>query len=64
MTQDRNDKIHELAQELFQQDEGVQHLLEALIEKAMQAEANRPAARAAQRRETAHVQDAQRRVAF
>jgi len=39
MTQDHGDKIRELAQELFQQDEGVKQLLEALVESAMQAEA-------------------------
>jgi len=38
MTQDHSDKIRELAQELFQQDEGVKQLLEALVESAMQAE--------------------------
>ena len=38
MTQDHGDKIRELAQELFQQDEGVKQLLEALVESAMQAE--------------------------
>lgn len=40
MTQDHSDKILELAQELFQQDEGVKQLLQALIEQAMQAEVN------------------------
>ena len=40
MAQDHSDKILELAQELFQQDEGVKQLLEALVEQAMPAEVN------------------------
>ncbi len=75
MTQDHSDKILELAQELFQQDEGVKQLLAALIEQAMQAEVNQhlgaqPYQRiesrrgTAQRQEAADVQDAQRRTAF
>lgn len=49
MTQDQSDKILELTQELFQQDEGVKRLLEALIERAMWAELSDGASRTAAR---------------